>query len=214
MLTAIRELAEEAEAGGDLAAVVARGDDCVAADARDARRSSPRRASSTRAPPGSSRSSAGSPACSPASRCPSGSSPPARRRPSTSLHQRALRSTATARRSCVEGERLDADELERELEPLGDSLLVVGDPTRAEGPRPHRRSRPGALARRRARDDRERRDREHARADARARAAAAAGGARRADDLRCALVAVAVGSGQPRALREPRRRRSSTAAGR
>ena len=30
MLTAIRELAEEAEAGGDLAAVVARGDDCVA----------------------------------------------------------------------------------------------------------------------------------------------------------------------------------------
>jgi Predicted kinase related to dihydroxyacetone kinase len=30
MLTAIRELAEEAEAGGDLAAIVARGDDCVA----------------------------------------------------------------------------------------------------------------------------------------------------------------------------------------
>jgi len=29
----------------------------------------------------------------------------------------------------VEGDRLDADELERELEPLGDSLLVVGDPT-------------------------------------------------------------------------------------
>jgi DAK2 domain fusion protein YloV len=29
----------------------------------------------------------------------------------------------------LEGERLDADELERELEPLGDSLLVVGDPT-------------------------------------------------------------------------------------
>src|SRR5262249_62076699 len=30
MLTALRELAEEAEAGGDLAAIVARGDDCVA----------------------------------------------------------------------------------------------------------------------------------------------------------------------------------------
>ena len=30
MLTAIRELAEEAEAGGDLAAVIARGEDCVA----------------------------------------------------------------------------------------------------------------------------------------------------------------------------------------
>ena len=35
MLTAIRELAEEAERGGDLAAIVARGDDCVVAhDAR------------------------------------------------------------------------------------------------------------------------------------------------------------------------------------
>src|SRR5580765_7978736 len=30
MLTALRELAEEAEAGGDLVAIVARGDDCVA----------------------------------------------------------------------------------------------------------------------------------------------------------------------------------------
>src|SRR5215472_7512287 len=30
MLTALRELAEEAEAGGDLAAIVARGDGCVA----------------------------------------------------------------------------------------------------------------------------------------------------------------------------------------
>src|SRR5579862_7868420 len=30
MLTAIRELAEEAERGGDLAAVIARGEDCVA----------------------------------------------------------------------------------------------------------------------------------------------------------------------------------------
>ena len=30
MLTALRELAEEAERGGDLAAIVARGDDCVA----------------------------------------------------------------------------------------------------------------------------------------------------------------------------------------
>ena len=34
MLTAIRELAEEAERGGDLAAIVARGDDCVAPHAR------------------------------------------------------------------------------------------------------------------------------------------------------------------------------------
>ena len=65
----------------------------------------------------------------------------------------------------VEGERLDADALEAELEPLGDSLLVVGDPTRAQGARPHRRPRPRALARRRARHDRRRRDREHARAD-------------------------------------------------
>ena len=38
----------------------------------------------------------------------------------------------------VEGEELDADGLEAELEQLGDSLLVVGDPRRAQGARPHR----------------------------------------------------------------------------
>ena len=45
----------------------------------------------------------------------------------------------------VEGEDLDAEALEAQLEQLGDSLLVVGDATRAEDPRPHRRARRGAL---------------------------------------------------------------------
>ena len=163
MLTAIRELAEEAEAGGDLAAVVARGDDCV----RRTRELLPVLTEAGVVDAGAAglveivRGIVGR--RSRASRCP--------RRPSARAAgaDASSRSTSSSRefRYCtvfvVEGDRLDADELERELEPLGDSLLVVGDPTRAQGARPHRRPGARALARRRARDDRERRDREHAR---------------------------------------------------
>ena len=129
----------------------------------------------------------------------------ARRRRSTSMHQELSRY-----RYCtvfvVEGDGLDAGELERELEPLGDSLLVVGDPTRAEGARPHRRPGPRALARRRARRRSpasrsrtctpRRIERERAAAARRARRSGRA----------CALVAVAAGAGNRAAAREPRRR--------
>ncbi len=127
MLTAIRELAEEAENGGDLDAIVARGADCVArttgmlpvlaeAGVVDAGAaglveilrgivaaltgtSPPEQAPATRATPSI-----------------------------ESIHQGLSRYTYCTG-LVVEGHDLDADELERELEPLGDSLLVVGDPS-------------------------------------------------------------------------------------
>ena len=67
---------------------------------------------------------------------------------------------------------------------LGDSLLVVGDSTRAQGARPHGRSRRGAQPRHGERDDRRRRDRRHAPADARARGAARRRSARGPADAR------------------------------
>ena len=196
MLTAIRELAEEAEAGGDLAAIVARGRRLRRADARDAARAA-EAASSTPARPGWSRSCAGSPRRSPASRCRERRRSRARGRRST-RSTRSSRATATAPSSSSRATRLDADALERELEPLGDSLLVVGDPTRAQGARAHRR--PGrALSLGVARgDDRGRRDREHAPADARARGAAAARRGRRRPRRRARVVAVAAGDGNRR----------------
>ena len=127
MLTAIRAMAEAAEQGGGLAAIVARGDETVVAtqaDAADpdrggcrrrrrrwARRDRARHRSRTRA----------------AARC--------RRRPSSTASSRfeAIHQELSRYRYCtvfvVEGEALDTDELEAELEQLGDSLLVVGDPT-------------------------------------------------------------------------------------
>ena len=128
MLTAIRELAEEAERGSGLAAIVARGDDCVARTQRmlpvlteagvvDAGRGRPGRDRARNRRRARRRAAAGAP----------------RRRgvaarrstPST----RSSRATATARSSSSRASALDADALEAELEPLGDSLLVVGDPS-------------------------------------------------------------------------------------
>ena len=83
--------------------------------------------SSTQVPLGWSRSSAGSRRTSPASRSPEpveavplerGRDPPA-----------SPRATGTAPSSWSRASSLDRDVLERELEPLGDSLLVVGDAT-------------------------------------------------------------------------------------
>ena len=113
----------------------------------------------------------------------------------------------------VEGDGLDADALEDELEPLGDSLLVVGDRTRAQGARPHRRPGPRAVARRRAR----RVDGvEIANMHAQTRSARSGCCTRCPDDAAatCAVVAVAAGDGNRRAVREPRRDASSTAAAR
>jgi len=126
MLTAIRELAEAAEAGGDLPAVVARGDDCVVrtremlpvltkAGVVDAGA-----AGLVELVRGVASAYAGEP-LPPA--------PPA----SVEVSEEAIHQELSRYRYCttfvVEGEGLDAQALERELGALGDSLLVVGDPS-------------------------------------------------------------------------------------
>jgi fatty acid kinase len=127
MLTAIRELADEAEGGGDLAAVVARGDDCV----RRTREMLPVLTEAGVVDAGAAglveivRGIAGVLAGEPLPEAPAAEEPV----PTVeAIHQQLSRF-----RYCtvfvVEGDRLDAGELERELEPLGDSLLVVGDPS-------------------------------------------------------------------------------------
>jgi DAK2 domain fusion protein YloV len=117
MLTLVRELAEEAEAGGDIDAILARGDDCVVrtrellpvlrdagvVDAGAAGLAELVRGLAGRGP-----------------------APWPQTASLESMHLELSRY-----RYCtsfvVEGEELDAARLERELEPLGDSLLVVGD---------------------------------------------------------------------------------------
>ena len=180
MLTAIRELAEEAEAGGDLAA-------------RGRARRRLRRRTRELLPVLTEAGVVDAGAAGLVEivrgivaaldgRAAAGGRPSSRRRARPSSRStRSSRSSGTAPSSSSRATASTPTTLERELEPLGDSLLVVGDPIGAQGARPHRRPGPRALARRRARDDRGRRDREHARADARARAAPAAGGARPAD---------------------------------
>ena len=177
MLTAIRELAEEAEAGGDLAAVIARGDDCVrrtrellpalteagvvdagAAGLVEILRGIVGALEGAPLPAGArSRSSGPEPSSrSISSSRSSGTAPPSSSRATAWMRTSSSVELESARRLAA-----------RRRRPLG-----------AQGSRPHRRPGPRALARRRARDDLERRDREHARADARARAAPAPGGAR------------------------------------
>jgi hypothetical protein len=125
MLTAIRELAEEAERGGDLAGIVARGDDCVArtqamlpvlteAGVVDAGA-----AGLLEIVRGVAATLAGEPL------------PEREAAPTWSVAEDAIHRELSRYRYCtvfvVEGEELDADALETELEPLGDSLFVVGD---------------------------------------------------------------------------------------
>jgi uncharacterized protein len=126
MLTAIRELAEEAEAGGDLAAVVARGDDCVLRT----RELLPVLTEAGVVDAGAAglveivRGIAGVVAGEPLPEAEFEEVAPT----VESVHQH-LSEFKYCTAFVVEGDRLDADEIERELEPLGDSLLVVGDPT-------------------------------------------------------------------------------------
>ncbi|HZO96832.1 MAG TPA: DAK2 domain-containing protein [Gaiellaceae bacterium] len=119
MLTAIRELAEEAEAGGDLDAIVARGEACVertrellhvlreagVVDAGAAGLVELVRGLAGRGP--------------------------APERAALAVTVRSLHRELSRYRYCtsfvVEGAALDAGALERALEPVGDSLLVVGD---------------------------------------------------------------------------------------
>jgi len=126
ILTAIRELAEEAESGGDLAAVLRRGDDCVvrtqallpaltAAGVVDAGA-----AGLVEIVRGIAAAISGEalPAPDPGAR--------------VALTTDAIHLEPSRYRYCtvfvVEGEELDAPILESELAAFGDSLLVVGDP--------------------------------------------------------------------------------------
>ncbi len=131
MLTAIRELAEEAESRPDdelsevLRALVARGDAAVARTQEQL--DALRRAGVVDAGAaglveilrGISALVSGEPLAEPAEAVP--------------LAAEAIHLEASRYRYCavfvVEGEQLDRDALERELAPLGDSLLVVGDAT-------------------------------------------------------------------------------------
>ena len=125
MLTAIRELAEEAEAGGGLGSVVARGDDCVLRT----RELLPVLTEAGVVDAGAAglveivRGIAGVIAGEPLREAVFEQAAP-RVEP---VHQ-DLSEFRYCTAFVIEGDHLDADELERELESLGDSLLVVGDP--------------------------------------------------------------------------------------
>jgi uncharacterized protein len=116
MLTAIRELAEEAEAGGDLAAIVARGDDCVARtqemmptlrEAGVVDSGAAGLVELVRGLAGLSSAIASQP-----------------------VSLQSVHGEASRYRYCtsyvVEGRGLDAEAIKRDLASLGDSLLVVG----------------------------------------------------------------------------------------
>ena len=121
MLTAIRELAEEAEAGGDLDAILARGDACVARprEMLPALREAGVVDSGAAALVELVRGFAGRavPAAAPA--------------PHVSLQ--SVHQELSRYRFCtsfvVEGRGLDHAAIERELEEIGDSILVVGSDT-------------------------------------------------------------------------------------
>jgi uncharacterized protein len=126
MLTALRELAEEAERGSDLAAIVARGDDCVArttemlAQLKQAGVVDAGAAGLVELVRGIAGVLTGEPL------------PEAPVQASAfNLTDDAFHQELSRYRYCtvfvVEGEGLDSDAIEAELEPIGDSLLVVGD---------------------------------------------------------------------------------------
>ncbi len=125
MLTAIRELAEEAERGSGLEAILARGDDCVLRTERmlpvltEAGVVDAGAAGLVEILRGIASVLAGQPLPQPAHEAWVGPS-------LESVHQELSRFTYCTG-FVVEGEGLDPGALERELEPLGDSMLVVGD---------------------------------------------------------------------------------------
>jgi DAK2 domain fusion protein YloV len=127
MLTAVRELAEEAESGGDLTAVLARGDDCV----RRTREMLPVLTEAGVVDAGAAglleivRGIAGAVFGAP---LPEPTPVLAAVPTIDSVHQH-LSEFKYCTAFVVEGDRLDSDALEGELEQLGDSLLVVGDPS-------------------------------------------------------------------------------------
>ena len=127
MLTAIREMAEEAEAGGDLAAVIARGEDCV----MRTRELLPVLAEAGVVDAGAAglvEIVRGVAAALDGVPLPTAPVVLAVVPAADAIHQH-LSEFKYCTAFVVEGDRLDSAGLERELEPLGDSLLVVGDPS-------------------------------------------------------------------------------------
>ena len=92
-------------------------------------------------------------------------------RPASTRSTRSCREFRYCTVFMIEGENLDAEALEAELEPLGDSLLVVGDSNALKIHVHTDEPGQGARARDGARHDRGRRDRQHAQADRGARGA-------------------------------------------
>jgi DAK2 domain fusion protein YloV len=133
MLTAIRELAEEAEGGGDLRAIVARGDDCVVRTRQmlpvltEAGVVDAGAAGLLEIVRGIASVLTGEPVL-PAP-LPGSAGNRAESVPTIDLMHQELSRYRYCTVFVVEGDRLDADALERELDGIGDSLLVVGDPT-------------------------------------------------------------------------------------
>src|SRR5581483_1621247 len=119
MLTVLRELADEAERGGDLAALVARGDDCVT---RTTELLDPLREAGV--------VDAGAAGVVEIVRGVAGVLLGAPLAPGPDRRVAAVHSASSRFRYCtaflVEGEDVDAARLEAELAPLGDSLLLVG----------------------------------------------------------------------------------------
>jgi len=125
MLTAIRELAEEAEAGSGLEAILARGEDCVVRTEEmlpaltEAGVVDAGAAGLVEIARGAIAAFRGEPLPEPAPALAGG------------VSVRAIHLEPSRYRYCtlfvLEGEGLDREAVEAELEPLGDSLLVVGD---------------------------------------------------------------------------------------
>ncbi len=126
MLTAIRELAEAAESGSDLAAIVARGDDCVTRTTAmlpvlaEAGVVDAGAAGLVEIVRGIVAALTGATLPEPVLEA---------RRPAVEPAHHELSRYTYCTTLMVEGAGLDADAIERELMPLGDSLLVVGDPS-------------------------------------------------------------------------------------
>jgi hypothetical protein len=126
MLTAIREMAEEADTGAGLHVIIARGDDCVARTIdmlpvlKEAGVVDAGAAGLVEIVRGAAAALAGEPL-------------PEAPAYVEELSHDAIHQELSRYRYCtvfvVEGEGLDGDELETELDQLGDSLLVVGDRT-------------------------------------------------------------------------------------
>ena len=196
MLTAIRSMAEAAEHGADLVTIVARGDDTVRQTRdmlpvlREAGVVDAGAAGLVEIVRGIHAALSGEPL-----------PPPAEAE--KTLGFEAIHQELSRYRYCtvfvVEGEELDVDELESELEQLGDSLLVVGDRT-ALKVHVHTDDPGRALSLGVARGVVEGVEIANMHAQTEQREERLLHAVPADTDAACAVVAVAAGNGQPRAL--------------